>query len=62
MLRLPEVERRVGLRRSAIYARIKREEFPYPVKLGRTTVFVESEVQSFIDTSIRASRDGGAAP
>lgn len=62
LLRLPEVERRVGLRRSAIYARIQRQEFPAAVKLGHTSAWIESEVSSFIDTQIRASRECGAEP
>jgi prophage regulatory protein len=32
-LRLPDVERKVGLRKAAIYARIKEGAFPAPVKL-----------------------------
>jgi prophage regulatory protein len=62
LIRLPEVEAAVGLRRSAIYARIKGQEFPSPVKLGRTTVFVESEVLAFIDAQIARSRNHGATP
>ena len=37
-LRLPEVETRVGLRRSAIYLAIKENRFPKPVKLGLRAV------------------------
>lgn len=37
-LRRPEVEKAVGLSRSAIYAAMDRGEFPRPVRLGRRAV------------------------
>lgn len=48
ILRLPEVINRVGLSKSPIYARIKRGEFPAPVKLGRVSGWRESDIQRFI--------------
>nr|WP_321444588.1 AlpA family phage regulatory protein [uncultured Cohaesibacter sp.] len=46
-LRLPDVEIRVGLRRSAIYEAIKDNRFPKPVKLGiRAVAWAESEILS----------------
>jgi prophage regulatory protein len=35
LLRLPAVIGRVGLRKSAIYEKIRRDEFPRPVPIGR---------------------------
>ena len=44
-LRLPAVETRVGLRRSAIYLAMKEDRFPKPVKLGqRAVAWAESEI------------------
>ena len=44
-LRLPQVELRVGLRRSAIYQAMKENRFPKPVKLGiRAVAWAESEI------------------
>lgn len=38
LLRRPDVERQVGLKKTAIYDRIKEGTFPRPVKLGRRAV------------------------
>lgn len=49
LLRLPEVERLTGLRRSAIYEQMRRGIFPRSVKTGqRTAAWPESTVQSWI--------------
>jgi prophage regulatory protein len=49
LLRLPEVERLTGLRRSAIYEQMRRGIFPRSVKAGqRTAAWPESAVQSWI--------------
>ena len=49
LLRLPEVMRRVGLKRSAIYQRMSEGRFPKSRSLGyRCTVWVEAEVEDWI--------------
>ncbi len=49
LLRLPEVERLTGLRRSAIYEQMRGGIFPRSVKTGqRTAAWPESAVQSWI--------------
>ncbi|WP_345539518.1 helix-turn-helix transcriptional regulator, partial [Variovorax defluvii] len=49
LLRLPEVERLTGLRRSAIYEQMQRGVFPRSVKAGRrTATWPESAIQSWI--------------
>ena len=49
LLRLPEVMERVGLRRTAIYQRMREGRFPQSRSLGsRCTVWVESEVNDWI--------------
>ncbi|MGH8588602.1 MAG: helix-turn-helix transcriptional regulator [Gammaproteobacteria bacterium] len=58
LIRLPEVLDRTGLGKSAIYERIRLREFPSPVKLGRSSVFVEGEIQEWINAQI-AARDQG---
>jgi prophage regulatory protein len=53
LLRLPEVESMVGLRKSSIYDAMKRGEFPAPVKLSRRAVcWSLSSVQQFISEKI----------
>ena len=43
LLRLPDVEARTGLKKSAIYAGIKSGTFPVPVKLGpRAAAWMEA--------------------
>lgn len=59
LLRLPEVMDRVGLRRSAIYQRMKEGRFPKARSLGaKCSVWVEVE----IDEWIRSIADEGRRP
>lgn len=49
LLRLPQVEALVGLKRSSIYRAVKNQSFPAPVKLGTRAVgFPASQVQQWI--------------
>lgn len=57
LMRLPEVERATGYKRSSIYALAARGEFPRPVKLGRrASAWVEDEVQAWIEARISERR------
>ena len=50
IIRLPEVERRVGLHKSAIYQRIAAGTFPAPLKIGpRASGWLESEIDAWIE-------------
>jgi len=53
IIRLPAVIELVGLKRTAIYERIKMGDFPKPVKLGRASGWVESEMQAWIETRMK---------
>ena len=54
LLRLPQVMAKSGLCRSAVYAH---PSFPKPVKIGgRATAWVESEIDAWIDATIKANR------
>jgi prophage regulatory protein len=55
LIRLPEVEYRVSLRKSAIYAGIKAKTFPAPIKLStrRAVAWPESQIQAWITERIR---------
>jgi len=56
-LRLPTVKARTGLSRSTIYLRISENQFPKPVSLGgRAVGWIESEVDSWLEQQIEASR------
>ena len=61
LLPLSQVMDRVGLRKTAIYERVARGEFPAPVSLGATSRWVESEVDAWIEGCIEA-RDSSANP
>ena len=57
LLKMPEVRAKTGLSRSHLYALAQNGEFPKPIKLSeRSSAWVESEVQDWIDTRI-AQRD-----
>ena len=50
IIRRPEVERRIGLSRSSIYALMQKGVFPQPVKLGARAVgWREEDIQAWID-------------
>lgn len=49
LLRLPEVEATTGLKKSAIYVRVKDGSFPEPVRLGpKSVAWRFDEVQQWI--------------
>lgn len=57
LLRLPEVIRRVGLRRSAIYQRMSEGRFPKCRSLGpKCSVWVEAEINAWVE-SVSKSTD-----
>lgn len=60
-IRLPELQARIGLKRTAIYDAIKAGSFPHPVKLGtRAVAWVESEIVDWQQAQM-ARRDGSIA-
>ena len=59
LIRLSEVMQRVGLSNSHIYALQAKGQFPKPIKLiqgGRASGYIESEIDTYIDDRITASR------
>ena len=62
ILRRKQVEKRTGLSRSTIYAKIATGEFPAPIALGARAVgWVESDINSWIESRIASSHalEGG---
>ena len=50
LIRRPEVEKMVGLKRSAIYKKMERGEFPKPVRIGeRAVAWRLSEIIKWMD-------------
>jgi len=63
-MRLPEVMGTLGLSRASVYALIQKGALARPVKIGRTSVWLRSEVQAFL-AARKAARDaaiGAATP
>ncbi|WP_347275779.1 AlpA family phage regulatory protein [Candidatus Kuenenia sp.] len=56
LLSLDEVERRVGFKSSFIYKQIKNKAFPPPVKIGVSSRWRESDVDSWISRQVAGSR------
>ena len=57
-----EVEKRVGLKRSAIYARMARGSFPQPIHdtESATVWWLESDIEAWVQARIEASRKQAA--
>lgn len=59
LLRLPDVEARTGLKKSAIYAGMKAGTFPACLKLGpRASAWVQSQIDQWIAERIRLAVRG----
>ncbi|MHB1702266.1 MAG: helix-turn-helix transcriptional regulator [Acidobacteriaceae bacterium] len=62
-LRLPDVKLVTGLSKSSLYALIRAESFPAPVRLGpRTVAWVRSEVKEWAVERISTSRSAVSHP
>jgi prophage regulatory protein len=59
LLRRPGIQDKVELGRSALYDLIKRGQFPAPIKIGRSSFWVESEIDSWIELRIQQARGPG---
>jgi prophage regulatory protein len=56
-VRLKEVLSICGKSRSSVYEAIKKGEFPKPIKLrGRSSAWIKSEIDHWVQSCIRASR------
>jgi predicted DNA-binding transcriptional regulator AlpA len=60
LLPLPAVSRRASLGASRIYALIAEGQFPPPVKVGRSSRWVEAEVDAWIASLIQARATSAA--
>lgn len=56
LLRRRDVERRVGMRKSAIYAKIAAGQFPRPVHRGSSALWIESEIDAHV-AELKRQRD-----
>ncbi|MCM7775028.1 AlpA family phage regulatory protein [Enterobacter asburiae] len=54
---LKEVSRAVGLSKTSIYKSMNAGEFPQSIKIGRSTRWVSTEVETWITEKVRASRE-----
>jgi prophage regulatory protein len=54
LISLPEVVHRTGMCRSIVYRLVSRDQFPRPVKVGRSTRWVDVEVDRWIDAAAAA--------
>lgn len=54
LIRVAEVSSLVGMGTTTIYQRMKDGEFPRPVKMGTLVAWVESEIEEWIESRIKA--------
>lgn len=53
ILRLPQVQKRLGISRSGIYERMKNGGFPKPINLGgRSVGWLEHEISEWLEQRI----------
>ena len=55
LIRLPAVQERVGIGRTAVYELIKAGKFPRPVKVGAASAWIDVEITRWIER-LAASR------
>jgi prophage regulatory protein len=56
--KLPQVINRTSLKKSSIYAKVGRGEFPQPIRLGkRSVVWISDEITRWIEERIEMSRN-----
>lgn len=56
LLPMRAVRDQVALHPATVYAMIKAGEFPQPIKMGRRSLWIESEVQAWISRTAEAMR------
>lgn len=56
LLRLPEVEARTGLKKSAIYVRMSNGSFPRCIRLGRIVAWPASRIDAWVAQMIAESQ------
>jgi prophage regulatory protein len=49
-LRINQLEAKLGLKRSTIYKLISEGQLPKPIKFGRASIWLESEVEEILKT------------
>lgn len=52
LLRLEELTKRMGLKKPTIYAMMRRGLIPRPIKMGRASLWIESEIDACIASRI----------
>ena len=61
LLTRTEVERRVGLKRSALYRLMRADEFPLPLRIGpRAVRWPSSEIEEWLSSRPRATGESPA--
>lgn len=55
-INISAVEDKTALKKSSIYAKVKTGDFPAPIKLGVRTVWIESDIDSWMDGQIDTDR------
>ena len=60
VLRLRQVQTKLGLARSTIYLKIKEESFPKPISLGSRAIgWIESEIDAWLASRMELRGDEG---
>ncbi|MFV0420623.1 helix-turn-helix transcriptional regulator [Oleidesulfovibrio sp.] len=56
LVRLPEVLHTLGISKSTFYAGMQNGQFPRPRKIGRSSVWPESQIKGIVAATLSESR------
>jgi len=56
LIRLPDVLEQTGFTKSDLYRKIRENEFPEPIRRGRTSLWSQNEVNEYIERLKKESR------
>lgn len=54
-VRLPDVLRRVGVKKTKLYDMVQAGEFPRPVKIGKSSVWPDSVIREWQEEKMRGT-------
>ena len=61
LIRIASVCHQTGVKRAMIYKLLRQDQFPRPAKIGRASVWAQSEITDWIKDRLESPRHTGGA-